>query len=219
MGFIKLGNKMKYYCSKCNVDIEKKVYEYSKENLGKILCRNCQKQKIVEPTNEISKKKKYDKDFNMIKGRVAEALVEQLFLKMGFNVYRYGMENTIPSIMKLIKGVNKEVENVIRKMPDFVVQKNNHTFFIEVKFRKEENFSIKDLKEDYYNQEYPFPNAYFVIVSKKHIKCLSYKDLKAGKNISKKYNGFYLGNVSEFDTNKEVIKDFCDYAVKFFEGV
>jgi hypothetical protein len=32
----------------------------------------------------------------MIKGRIAETLVEQLFLELGFQVFKYGMENTIP---------------------------------------------------------------------------------------------------------------------------
>jgi hypothetical protein len=30
----------------------------------------------------------------MIKGRIAETLVEELFLSLGFSVFRYGMENT-----------------------------------------------------------------------------------------------------------------------------
>lgn len=208
---------MSYKCSKCYNPIEEKVYSYSVKHFNSPLCRSCQPSKDKLP----SEKKVgtiNDKEYNMIKGRVAEALVEQLFLKMDFNVYRYGMENTIPSIMNLIRGVNKEVENVIRKMPDFVVQKNDKTYFIEVKFRKSEKFSINDLKEDYYKQEYPFPNAYFVIVSKRHIKCLSYNDLKEGKKITETSKN-YLGSVKEFDTDKEVIKMFCDYAVKFFEGV
>ena len=35
--------KNKYYCSKCNKDIEEKVYKYSKKEFGKVLCRDCQK--------------------------------------------------------------------------------------------------------------------------------------------------------------------------------
>ena len=54
-----------------------------------------------------------DKDYNyrygMIKGRIAETLIQELFLSLGYNVFRYGMENTIPGIMELLKGVRSEV--------------------------------------------------------------------------------------------------------------
>jgi len=33
---------MRYYCSKCDEDITKKEYDWSKENYGRILCRDCQ---------------------------------------------------------------------------------------------------------------------------------------------------------------------------------
>ncbi len=33
---------MSYQCEKCQVKIPKKVYDYSKKNYSKVLCRNCQ---------------------------------------------------------------------------------------------------------------------------------------------------------------------------------
>ena len=73
----------------------------------------------------------------MIKGRIAETLVEELFLSLRWNVFRYGMENTVPGIVKLLKGVRSEVAETIKKMPDFIIQnpKTDEVFFIEVKFR------------------------------------------------------------------------------------
>jgi len=200
---------MKYYCSECKADIEKEVYDYSKTKFDKVLCRECQKRPVPKERSP------YNYDYNLIKGRIAEALIEQLFLKLNYNIFRYGMENTIPGIMNLLKGVRSDVADTIRKMPDFVIQntKTGEVFFIEVKFRASEEFSIKNVDKDY-----PFENAFFILVSKKHIKCLSYKELKAGKEITPSSHN-YLGNVKEFETDKEIIKDFCDYAVKFFEGV
>ena len=49
----------------------------------------------------------------MIKGRIAETLIQELFLTLKFNVFRYGMENTIPGIMELLKGVKSDVANEI----------------------------------------------------------------------------------------------------------
>ena len=60
------------------------------------------------------------------------------------------MENTIPGIMTLLKGIKSEVAEEIRRMPDFVVQnKTGEVFFVEVKFRANETFKFKDLPKDY----------------------------------------------------------------------
>lgn len=160
-----------------------------------------------------------DKDlnyrYNMIKGRIAETLVQELFLSLGFNVFRYGMENTIPGIMELLKGVKTDVATEIRRMPDFVIQDptNNVVHFVEVKFRKSGRFTAKDLGKDY-----PYQNALIILVSKKHIKCISVDELNDGKEISETSRN-YLGSRKEFELNKDVIINFCEFATKFFETV
>lgn len=212
---------MKHYCEQCNVNIPEKVYDYSKKHYGKVLCRDCQKEgkpienKIQkEEPNGLSKKDSFFTE-SMIKGRIAETLIEELFLKLKYNVFRYGMENTVPGIMNLLKGVRGDVANDIRRMPDFVVQNpnTNKVYFVEVKFRTSEEFSFKDLPKNY-----PFENAYFILVSKKHIKCITYEELKARKEISPTSKN-YLGSRKEFELDKNVIIDFCNFAIKFFKDV
>jgi hypothetical protein len=218
---------MKYYCAVCNQDIPEKVNQYSIKKFDKALCRDHQKEqkgekeKIIEEgssgkthSKEI---KKNDWVFNLIKGRIAETMVEALFIKLGFNVFPFGMENTIPGIMDLLKGVKDEVSNEIKRMPDFVIHKDGKAHFIEVKFRKNETFSLKDLEEKK-KGEYPYRNALFVVVSKKHIKCISYAELANGKEIDPK-GKYYLGDRPEFETEKKTIVEYCKYAVKFFEFV
>jgi hypothetical protein len=204
--------------------------EYTKFNGG--LCPKCyalRNNKTVEKpklekqveivdveTKEIGlsdKEKTYR--YNMIKGRIAETLIQELFLSLGYNVFRYGMENTIPGIMELLKGVRSEVATEIRRMPDFVVQNptNKHVFFVEVKFRANGEFSLKDLPKNY-----PFTNAYIILVSKKHIKCITVEELIAGEEITPSTRN-YLGNRKEFDLAKDVIIDFCSFAIQFFESV
>jgi hypothetical protein len=151
--------------------------------------------------------------YNMIKGRIAETLIEELFLSLGYDVFRYGMENTVPGITKLLMGVRNEVADNIRRMPDFVVKKGDNVFFVEVKFRAGEYFSYSELPPNY-----PFENCFFIIVSKKHIKCITYNELKSGEKITPE-DKKYLGNRKEFDLNKNIIIDFCDFAVKFFKEV
>ncbi len=207
-------------CIKCG--------EYTKFNGG--LCSKCYAEKQREnntgrscyPEEKDSRgdiggltDNDYNYRYGMIKGRIAETLVQELFLALGYSVFRYGMENTIPGIMELLKGVRTDVANEIRRMPDFVVQnpKNEDVYFVEVKFRASEEFSLKDLPKDY-----PYRNAYIILVSKKHIKCVTVGELEAGEQITPASRN-YLGNRKEFDLDKKTIIDFCDFAVQFFQSV
>jgi len=203
---------MKYLCSKCKETIPLDVYDYSMKKYGKPLCRNHQK-KDSEPNDGLSKKETNYKE-GMIKGRIAETLIEELFLSLGYSIFRYGMENTVPGVMNLLKGIRSDVAQNIRRMPDFVVQdKKGEVYFVEVKFRANGEFKFKDLPKDY-----PFKNCYFIIVSKKHIKCINYEELEQGKEVSPKSKN-YLGNRKEFELNKNVIIQFCEFAVTFFKDV
>jgi len=198
--------------------------EYTKFEGG--LCYSCYKAEtkhqqataVAEPEEENSNglsNKDRNYRYNMIKGRIAETLIQELFLSLGYNVFRYGMENTIPGIMELLKGVRNDVASQIRRMPDFVIQnpESKEVFFVEVKFRAAGELRFKDLPKNY-----PYENAYFILVSKKHIKCITYQELKEGKEILATTRN-YLGSRKEFDLQKEVIIDFCNFAVQFFEGV
>lgn len=197
-------------CIKCGA--------YTKFNGG--LCLSCYKKEqnheevLIEETIGLNDKE-WNYRYNMIKGRIAETLIQELFLSLKFNVFRYGMENTIPGIMELLKGVRTDVAKDIKNMPDFVVQdpRSNSVYFVEVKFRAAETFKFSDLPKDY-----PYTNSYIIVVSKKHIKCVTVDELKNGKEITPTCKN-YLGSRKEFELDTEVIKDFCNFAVKFFENV
>lgn len=185
------------------------------------LCLKCHNEKKIkaQPVENNVAIGLSDKDktyrYNMIKGRIAETLIQELFLQLKYNVFRYGMENTIPGIMDLLKGIKSEVADEIKRMPDFVMQnpKNGEVYFVEVKFRAAEKFSFGDLPKNY-----AWENVYIIVVSKKHIKCITYQELKDGKEISPESRN-YLGNRKEFDLDKEIIISFCEFAIKFFENV
>ena len=159
-------------------------------------------------------------DESMIKGRIAEAIIEQLFLSSGYNVFRYGMENTIPGVMELLKGVRGGVVEDIRSMPDFVIQHENNPnkiYFIEVKFRANGNFNIHDLKKDH--PKYPYKNAYVILVSKYYIKCVTVEELEKGIEITEESKDHLLGDRNEFDLDKGEIIKFCRFVLKFFYNV
>ena len=156
----------------------------------------------------------------MIKGRVAEAIVEQLFLSSGYNVFRYGMENTIPGIMELLRGVQGDVVENIKSMPDFVIQQKgdlNRVYFIEVKFRASGDYNKHDLEKNH--PKYPYKNAYIILVSRYHIKCVKVEELYQGVEITQQSEHYYLGDRSEFNLDKGNIIKFCKFAAKFFENV
>lgn len=110
--------------------------EYTKFNGG--LCTKCYSKKNPKTADKkvvadidddddddennglTDKERKYRS--GMKKGRIAETLIQELFLSLGYNVFRYGMENTIPGIMELLQGVRSDVAQEIRRMPDFVMQ-------------------------------------------------------------------------------------------------
>ena len=199
--------------------------EYTKFNGG--LCSKCYSKKNSQASDNSKNEVEIDEEkgglddkernyrYGMIKGRIAETLIQELFLSLGYNVFRYGMENTIPGIMELLKGVRSDVAQEIRRMPDFVMQnpKSKEVYFVEVKFRASGEFRKKDLPKDY-----PYTNAYIIVVSKKHIKCLTVTELLNDKEITPTSHN-YLGNRKEFDLDKDVIIDFCNFAIQFFENV
>lgn len=189
--------------------------EYTKFEGG--LCKACYAKSFNTKSKTPASDSNKDNPWvgNVIKGRIAETIVEQLFYSLGFQVYKYGMENTIPGITDLLRGIKDDVAMNIRRMPDFVVFKDSKAHFIEVKFRANGCFDLNDLDN---NEDYPYHNALIVHLSKKHIKCISFDELKKGKKISPTCRN-YLGNRKEFDTDKEKIIEYCKYAVKYFENV
>ncbi len=153
--------------------------------------------------------------FNMIKARIAETLIQELFISQGYSVYKYGMENTIPGIMKQLIGLEDDIAHHIRRMPDFVIQnqKSRELFFIEVKFRANGEFSEANL-----DANYPYNNAHIILVSKKHIKCITVKELRDGKCLTSECRSF-LGNRKEFELDNLIVGRFCKYAETFFDKV
>ncbi len=96
---------------------------YTKFNNGH--CKDCYQKQIGNPWVS-----------GVMKDRIAETIVEQLFISLGFQVFKYEMENSIPGISDLLKGVRGDVSKNIRQMPDFVFFKDSLAHFIELKFLK-----------------------------------------------------------------------------------
>jgi len=86
---------------------------------------------------------------NLLKGRMAECLVEELLKQCGNRVYRFGYEAVLQNLTQLEKAFDRENEvgQRIKSIPDFVViNREGKPFFVEVKFRTNLTVYSKDIK-------------------------------------------------------------------------
>lgn len=75
---------------------------------------------------------------SIIKGRIAEAIVEELLRSSGNKVYRFGYESILQNLTQTDSRFHRYGGNAeqVRSIPDFVVvNSEGQSFFVEVKFR------------------------------------------------------------------------------------
>lgn len=153
--------------------------------------------------------KKYGRiNDHSIKGRLAEAIIEEMFLAMDYRVFRFGMENTVPGFSERHLPKTGEVANEVRKMPDFIVVKDKHIAYLEVKYRTSGKFDL----EKYYKKRggYPYSSAYIVLVTPKHIKIQKASELEKGEGF------IFLNKCKDFETDKKIILQYIKFCNKFF---
>jgi hypothetical protein len=92
--------------------------------------------------------KKIDPE-RMLKGRIAETLVEQLLRKSGNEVYRFGYEAIMQNLVQIKETFAKHGSTAeqISTIPDFIViNSKREPFFVEVKFRRNGELFDTDMK-------------------------------------------------------------------------
>jgi hypothetical protein len=84
----------------------------------------------------------------ILKGRIAESIVEQMFVVSGRRIHRFGFEWKLPVLNPLQQeSLTKrdEVLDKLRNTPDFIVERNDGKVeLVEVKYRQQGRFSIQD---------------------------------------------------------------------------
>lgn len=163
-------------------------------------------------------KKKIQSCKDMIKGRTAEVVIEELFRILGFEVHRYGMENSLPSILhELRKFRGNKIIDKVRSLPDFIVTRGQLALEIEVKFRESGEFTFAELSEKY--PSYPHVEVLFIVVSPSDLKCISYAQLKSGDS-TKAGDQYFLGNRPEFKEYRSTIEYYRGFVKNLFnEGL
>ena len=104
-------------------------------------------------------------------------------MECGYHVHRFGSEHTIGlgSLISRANPSHHENGKLLRVLPDFVVDKQGQVEMIEVKYRKNGVFDYEKQFKRRYKMDYPFPEAYFVIVSPESIRVQKAKNMVSGE--------------------------------------
>lgn len=151
-------------------------------------------------------------NINSLKGRIAENLIQDLFINSGYNIFNYGLERIHPTLSKTLRNNNFKTGKALRFMPDFVVQsaQSGDLFYLEVKFRASGEFAFDETYKDY-----PYKNAWFVIVSPAKIQCMHYKRLSQGFALSPATT-YPLSGVKSFHIPPALLTEYEQYAAELF---
>lgn len=160
-------------------------------------CYDCWYDYQIENDAEFEKQE-FLKDFNfnyqLLKGKIAESIIERLLILCDFDVHKYGMENSIPMFPDALYDPKSEIAKEIRSMPDFVViDHKERVYYFEVKFRKDGIFKFEGL-----GKNYKYLNGYLILVSKNNIQAISVEELKSIEVITPKQS-YELWNLKGFD--------------------
>ena len=105
---------------------------------------------------------------NMLKGRMAETLLDEMLKRSGNLVYRFGYEAVLQNLMQHEGGIDHESEvgERLRAIPDFVViDEDGVPSFVEVKFRRDPMDSPHDETIDRLERTEKYWNALIVFVN------------------------------------------------------
>ena len=108
---------------------------------------------------------KENKNKNYISGRVAEAIVEQMFKQAGYVILRYGYESIAQN---LIQSTNRQTTStwleVVESAPDFIVKDSNKfLYFLEVKYRSK--FNKEELTKNLEKQSKYWGRTHVILVT------------------------------------------------------
>jgi hypothetical protein len=149
---------------------------------------------------------------NVIKGRIAEALVEELLRRSGNKVYRFGYESILQNLTQTDSRFERYSRNgeQVRSIPDFVVVNCEGTsFFVEVKFRSDPRWLVKTplLKQ---LKEYWQAKLVLVTITKPYFRVIDPQSL-----LEADYSFVPLEDDTDFEVSGDVLKELILLVKKF----
>ena len=159
---------------------------------------------------------------NMLKGRMAETLVDEILKRSGNTVYRFGYEAVLQNLTQIESNFDHhgEVADRLRAIPDFVVlDAVGKPALVEVKFRRDpmasphdETIERLERVEKYWNALIVFVNAvekpYFRICKPPYF-----------KNFSQPKRGLVfepLTSVAEWNISSDIYAEYESLIEKYF---
>ena len=157
--------------------------------------------------------------YQLIKGRIAENLIQELFLSEGYKVFKFGIENNLPYLMQQIRTNKSQQALSLRVAPDLIIydEKEGEIFYTEVKFCSNGNFDLDSRIElDKYMNCYP--NTVFFIVNPEGIFVVEVERFRESRRIAlnEEYSIF---NYSRFSLRTKVIEQFEEIAWYLLSGI
>ncbi|WP_024771759.1 hypothetical protein [Aquimarina macrocephali] len=162
-------------------------------------------------------KKDYLMPFSLTVGRIAESLIQELFLLEGYQTYKYGLENTYQYLYKQLKYNNTSAAKSLRKSPDLILYDptNEQLNYAEVKFSSTGHFIFKETQFENYEQSYP--EGYFFLVTPTNLYCLPFEEMRKRKKVVfEKCEDLLLINSKHFDLREKSIEHFEKFVSVFY---
>ena len=121
---------------------------------------------------------------SLLKGRLAQVVIETIFREFGYEVYPYGYERYLTSITKFMtRGDTSTAARKVRASPDLFVydRESNDGFFVETKATNspdESNFWISKPTLDTYLTYWPEIVLVVYCIRSMNIHCRSIRDIR-----------------------------------------
>lgn len=152
---------------------------------------------------------------SILKGRIAEGLVEELLKQCGNKAYRFGYEAILQNLTQLEKAFDRESEvgQRIKSIPDFIViNKEGKPFFVEAKFRT--NFVVysKDIKRIELIEKFWRAKIIIVTPEKPYFRISSIPYL----NEKQEWSWIPLEEDKDFEISADILKKFNGLVEKYY---
>jgi hypothetical protein len=155
---------------------------------------------------------------SMLKGRMAESLVEELLKQCGNKVYRFGYEAVLQNLTQLEERFDRESEvgQRISSIPDFIVVNQKKISIVEVKFRTDLaglSRYEKDIEKLKLIEEFWQAKIIWVTLAKPYFKI----SIPPYFNRRGDLNLIPIEKDSDLGVNSDVLKEFNELVEKYYQ--
>ncbi len=220
---------MTYVCSRCNQAVDKLVALGDVETTAWLtettntqwteydyVCVTCARQLLGITDEDLIREARRlanDTDFhlNLTKGRLAQVLIEMVFVEFGYEVYPFGYESYLTNIiMHMKRGTANIPVRKVRATPDLFVydREANDGFLIEVKATStwdETRYWLSKLTFDTYQAHWPEAVLVVYCIPTGNIYCqqisqINQQDLLVEKSPTSGWPNYVLNLPRDFQT-------------------